>query len=45
MLIPIGGKRNEQREQVLKRVTRTASGFDMENLETVSFVPFLAGVN
>lgn len=45
MLIPIGGKRNEQREQVLKRVTRTASGFDVENLETVSFVPFLAGVN
>jgi len=45
MLIPIGGKRNEQNEQILKRVTRTVSGYDIENLETVSFVPFLTGVN
>jgi len=42
MLIPIGVSRTEQ---TLKRVTRTASGYDIENLETVSFVPFLAGVN
>lgn len=45
MLIPIGGKRHESNEQILKRVTRTASGFDVEDLEAVSFVPFLAGVN
>lgn len=45
MLIPIGGKRNEKNEQVLKRVTRTAAGYEIENLETVSFVPFLTGVN
>ncbi|MDC9728707.1 MAG: protein-L-isoaspartate(D-aspartate) O-methyltransferase [Methyloprofundus sp.] len=45
MLIPIGGKRNEENEQILKRVTRTSSGYDIEELEAVSFVPFLTGVN
>jgi protein-L-isoaspartate(D-aspartate) O-methyltransferase len=45
MLIPIGGKRNDNKEQILKRVIRTVSGYDVEDLETVSFVPFLAGVN
>jgi protein-L-isoaspartate(D-aspartate) O-methyltransferase len=45
MLIPIGGKRHESGKQVLKRVVRTASGYEVEELETVSFVPFLAGVN
>jgi len=42
MLIPVGdGRRN----QVLKRITRTVSGYDTEVLEPVSFVPFLQGVS
>jgi len=42
MLIPVGINREEQ---VLKRVIRTEKGYEIEDLEVVSFVPFLAGVN
>jgi protein-L-isoaspartate(D-aspartate) O-methyltransferase len=40
MLIPIGKERGQQE---LQRVTRTESGYDIECLELVSFVPFLSG--
>jgi len=40
MILPIG----LPQEQVLVRVTRTASGYDKELLERVSFVPLLGGV-
>lgn len=40
MIIPIGGGR----EQTLQRITRTDSGFDVEPIEPVSFVPLLAGI-
>ncbi|HIL79078.1 MAG: protein-L-isoaspartate(D-aspartate) O-methyltransferase [Methyloprofundus sp.] len=40
MLIPIGKERGMQE---LQRVTRTASGYEIEPLERVSFVPFLSG--
>jgi protein-L-isoaspartate(D-aspartate) O-methyltransferase len=39
MVIPIG----ISGQQILQRVTRTASGFDIEELEDVTFVPFLSG--
>ena len=39
MVIPIG----ISGQQTLKRVTRTESGFDIEELEDVTFVPFLSG--
>jgi len=42
MLIPIGERRDNQ---VLKRITRTLSGYETEILEPVSFVPFLGGVS
>jgi protein-L-isoaspartate(D-aspartate) O-methyltransferase len=39
MIIPIGrGGRQE-----LQRVLRTADGYEVEELERVTFVPFLAG--
>lgn len=40
MLIPIGKGRGIQE---LQRVIRTASGYDIECLEPVSFVPFMSG--
>jgi protein-L-isoaspartate(D-aspartate) O-methyltransferase len=40
MVLPIGTRQ----EQVLVRVIRTASGYDKEILERVSFVPLLGGV-
>lgn len=39
LVLPIGTRR----EQALVRVTRTASGYDKEFLEAVSFVPLLGG--
>ncbi|WP_432744097.1 protein-L-isoaspartate(D-aspartate) O-methyltransferase [Methylobacter sp. G7] len=39
MLIPIG----KDDKQQLQRVTRTESGYDVEKLEPVVFVPFLSG--
>ena len=40
MLIPIGRERGVQE---LQRVIRTESGYEIESLEPVSFVPFLSG--
>jgi protein-L-isoaspartate(D-aspartate) O-methyltransferase len=40
MVIPVGGGP----EQVLQRITRTATGFEVETIEPVSFVPLLGGV-
>jgi len=40
MVIPTGSSGM----QVLKRVTRTPSGYEMESLEAVTFVPFLSGI-
>jgi protein-L-isoaspartate(D-aspartate) O-methyltransferase len=39
MVIPIG----QSGQQTLQRVTRTANGYDLEELEAVTFVPFLSG--
>jgi protein-L-isoaspartate(D-aspartate) O-methyltransferase len=39
MVIPIG----ESGQQILQRVTRTASGYEIEKREAVIFVPFLSG--
>ncbi len=39
MVIPIG----QSGQQALKRVTRTLNGYDIEELEAVTFVPFLSG--
>lgn len=39
MVIPIG----ESGRQILQRVVRTVSGFEVEEFESVSFVPFLSG--
>ena len=39
MIIPIG----KNGQQILQRVTRRSSGYDIEKLETVTFVPFLSG--
>lgn len=40
MLIPIGKSRGIQK---LQRVMRTESGYEIEDLEPVSFVPFMSG--
>lgn len=40
MLIPIGKERGVQE---LQRVVRTETGYEVESLEPVSFVPFLSG--
>jgi protein-L-isoaspartate(D-aspartate) O-methyltransferase len=40
MVIPTGSSG----KQVLQRVTRTPSGYEKENLEAVTFVPFLSGI-
>lgn len=40
MIIPI---EDEEGNQALQRITRTESSFQIEELEPVSFVPFLAG--
>lgn len=40
MIIPVS---DEEGNQVLQRITRTESNFQIEELEPVSFVPFLAG--
>jgi protein-L-isoaspartate(D-aspartate) O-methyltransferase len=40
MVIPVG----QGRTQVLKRITRTEVGFEVEEIEPVNFVPFLPGV-
>ena len=39
MVIPIG----QSGQQTLQRVTRTTNGYDIEELEAVTFVPFLSG--
>ena len=39
MVIPTGSRGM----QVLQRITRTPSGYEKENLEVVTFVPFLSG--
>ena len=39
MVIPIG----ESGQQILQRVTRTASGYEIEKRQAVIFVPFLSG--
>ena len=39
MVIPVG----ESGRQALQRVMRTENGFEVEELELVSFVPFLSG--
>jgi len=39
LVIPIG----EEGQQVLQRVTRTESAYEVETIEPVSFVPFLKG--
>ena len=39
MVIPVG----HNGQQVLQRVTRKASGYEVEEIEPVTFVPFLAG--
>jgi protein-L-isoaspartate(D-aspartate) O-methyltransferase len=40
MIIPVG----QGRTQILKRITRSESGFAAEEIEPVTFVPFLTGV-
>ena len=40
MVIPTGSSGT----QVLQRITRTQSGYETENVEAVTFVPFLSGV-
>jgi protein-L-isoaspartate(D-aspartate) O-methyltransferase len=40
MIIPVG---DSEGNQTLQRITRTESSFQVEQLEPVSFVPFLAG--
>jgi protein-L-isoaspartate(D-aspartate) O-methyltransferase len=40
MIIPV---QDEEGNQTLQRITRTESSFQIEELEPVSFVPFLAG--
>jgi protein-L-isoaspartate(D-aspartate) O-methyltransferase len=39
MIIPVG----PQGDQTLQKVVKTATGFDIENIEAVSFVPFVQG--
>ena len=40
MIIPVG----QGDRQILKRVTRNESGFRVEDIEPVNFVPFLPGI-
>lgn len=40
MLLPFGAGR----DQILQRITRTETGFEVEEIEPVSFVPLLTGV-
>ncbi len=40
MVIPVG----QGRTQILKRITRTEIGFEVEEIEPVNFVPFLPGL-
>jgi protein-L-isoaspartate(D-aspartate) O-methyltransferase len=40
MVLPLGSGR----DQVLQRITRTESGFEVESIEPVSFVPLVPGV-
>ena len=40
MVLPVG----DQRGQILKRITKTEKGFEIEEIEPVVFVPFLPGV-
>ena len=40
MIIPVG----QGRTQMLNRVIRTESGFELEEIEPVNFVPFLPGI-
>jgi len=39
MIIPVG----PQGDQVLQKVVKTATGYDVEDIEPVSFVPFVQG--
>jgi protein-L-isoaspartate(D-aspartate) O-methyltransferase len=39
LVIPVG----EEGKQVLQRVTRTETAYEVEAIEPVSFVPFLKG--
>ena len=39
LIIPVG----KEGQQVLQRVTRTESAYEVETIEEVSFVPFLKG--
>jgi protein-L-isoaspartate(D-aspartate) O-methyltransferase len=39
MIIPVG----PQGDQVLQKVVKTATGYDVEDIESVSFVPFVQG--
>jgi len=39
MVIPVGKDSSQQ----LQRITRTESGYEVEKLEPVVFVPFLSG--
>ena len=40
MVLPVG----DQRGQILKRITKTEKGFEIEEIEPVVFVPFLPGI-
>jgi protein-L-isoaspartate(D-aspartate) O-methyltransferase len=40
LVLPVG----DGRDQILQRITRTESGFDVEELEPVVFVPLLGGL-
>lgn len=40
MIVPLGAGR----EQILQRITRTESGFQVESIEPVSFVPLVPGI-
>jgi protein-L-isoaspartate(D-aspartate) O-methyltransferase len=40
MVIPLGSGR----DQILQRITRTESGFQIESIEPVSFVPLVSGI-
>ncbi|MFO1417513.1 MAG: protein-L-isoaspartate(D-aspartate) O-methyltransferase [Methylotetracoccus sp.] len=40
MIVPLGGGR----DQVLQRIRRTETGFEVESIEPVSFVPLVSGV-
>jgi protein-L-isoaspartate(D-aspartate) O-methyltransferase len=40
MILPLGGGR----DQILQRIRRTETGFEVESIEPVSFVPLVSGV-